>query len=414
MAALQRRIPRPRDLAPLLTLKPRERDATARRLARAHSIWDLRRIAKRRTPTGPFDYAEGAADAEIGIRRSREAFEDLELRPGILRDVSMTDTSTSVLGANAALPFGTAPTGFTRMMHSAGELAVAAAAERAGIPFSLSTLGTTSIEKVAAAAPTARKWFQLYLWKDRDLSLQLVANAKAAGYEALLVTVDVPVAGNRLRDKRNGMTIPPQLTMKTFIDASYRWQWWFDFLTTEPYSFAFDTSGQGSTSDVVRRLSDPTVTFEDLAWLRAAWDGPMLIKGIQTVRDAQRVIDHGADGVVVSNHGGRQLDRAPVPLHLLPEVVDAVGERGTIMLDTGIMRGADIVAALALGADFTLVGRAFLYGLMAGGEAGVSRAIEILASEIQGTMKLLGVTTVNELNRDHVRLMSRRAVVPPT
>ncbi|MFB6674573.1 alpha-hydroxy-acid oxidizing protein [Streptomyces sp. NPDC056390] len=411
MTELQRRVPRPRDLSPLLKLKPRQRNGTARRLAEAHSIWDLRRIAKRRTPSGPFNYADGAADAEISMRRSRQAFEDLELQPGILRDVSVTDTSTNVLGANAALPFGTAPTGFTRMMHSAGELAVAAAAERAGVPFALSALGTTSIEKVAEAAPKARKWFQLYLWKDRDLSLQLVANAKAAGYEALLVTVDVPVGGNRLRDLRNGMTIPPQLTMKTFADASYRWQWWFDFLTTEPYSFAFDTTGRGSTGDVVRLLTDPTVTFEDLAWLRAAWDGPLLVKGIQSVRDAQQVMDRGADGVVVSNHGGRQLDRAPVPLHLLPQVVDAVGERGAVVLDTGIMHGADIVAALALGADFTLVGRAFLYGLMAGGEAGVSRAIEILASEVRRTMKLLGVTTVDELSSEHVRLMSRRTSI---
>jgi L-lactate dehydrogenase (cytochrome) len=413
VSGLERRFPRPRDLAPLLKLKPRERDAVQRRLLSAHTIGDLRRIARRRTPTGPFDYADGAADGEITLRRAREAFEDVEFRPDVLRDVSKVDLSTTVLGAFAAAPFGIAPTGFTRMLHSAGERAGVAAAERAQIPFTLSTVGTTSIEQVAETAPAARKWFQLYLWKDRDLSLGLVANAKAAGYEALLVTVDVPVSGNRLRDQRNGMTIPPRLTLKTFADASYRWQWWFDFLTTEPYSFAFDQSGRASTSDLIRKLSDPSVTFDDLSWLRAAWDGPLLIKGVQTVADAQRAIDSGADGVVVSGHGGRQLDRGPVALHLLPEVVDAVGEHGTVMLDTGIMNGADIVAALALGADFTLIGRAYLYGLMAGGQAGVSRCIDILCAEMERTMKFLGVTSVDDLTRDHVRLLSRRVPVFP-
>jgi isopentenyl diphosphate isomerase/L-lactate dehydrogenase-like FMN-dependent dehydrogenase len=390
-----------------------EFNATRRRLAKARDMWDLRRIAKRRTPAGPFHYTDGGADGEITLGRARDAFADLEFRPGVLRDVSRTDLSATVLGKPSALPFGFAPTGFTRMMHSAGERAAVAVAERAGIPFSLSTVGTTSIEQVAAVAPEARKWFQLYLWKDRDLSLELVRNARAAGYEALLVTVDVPVSGNRLRDQRNGMTIPPRLTAKTFLDASYRWRWWFDFLTTEPYSFAFDTTGRGSLGDLMRRLADPSVTFGDLAWLREAWDGPVLVKGIQTVDDARRALDHGADGVVVSSHGGRQLDRGPVALHLLPYVVAAVGDRGTVMLDTGIMNGADIVAALALGADFTLVGRAFLYGLMAGGEAGVARCVEILSTEIERTMKFLGVATIDELNPGHVRLMSRRAQVEP-
>jgi L-lactate dehydrogenase (cytochrome) len=413
MTTLARRFPRPKDLAPLLKFRTRHGGATARRLANAHTIWDLRRIAKRRTPAGPFDYTDGAADAEVGLRRAREAFADLEFRPGILRDVSSADLSTTVLGKDSALPFGMAPTGFTRMMHSAGERAVAAAAQRAGVPYALSTVGTTSIEQVAATAPSARKWFQLYLWKDRELSLELVANAKAAGYEALIVTVDVPVGGNRLRDLRHGMTIPPQLSASTFLDASYRWEWWFNFLTTEPYRFAFDRDGEGALADVAGKLYDPTVTFDDLSWLRAAWEGPLLIKGVQTVRDAELVMDHGADGVIVSNHGGRQLDRAPVPLHLLPEIVDAIGGRGTVMLDTGIMHGGDIVAAIALGADFTLIGRAYLYGLMAGGEAGVSRCIEILSTEVERTMKLLGVGSVDELNRDHVRLMSRRAPVLP-
>jgi L-lactate dehydrogenase (cytochrome) len=411
MTRLERRIPRPKDLAPLLRLRTRPRGAVERRLAGAHTIWDLRRIAQRRTPAGPFDYTDGAADGEVGVRRAREAFEDLEFRPGVLRNVEHADTSTTVLGRSSALPFGLAPTGFTRMMHSAGERAVVAAAEQAGIPYALSTVGTTSIEQVAETAPSARKWFQLYLWKDRDLSRELVANARAAGYEALVVTVDVPVNGNRLRDLRNGMTIPPQLTLRTFLDASYRWEWWLNFLTTEPYTFAFDKGGHGALTDLVSKLYDPTVTFGDLEWIREEWDGPILVKGIQTVRDAEAVMDHGADGVIVSNHGGRQLDRAPVPLHLLPRIAGAVGERGTVMLDTGIMNGGDIVAALALGADLALVGRAYLYGLMAGGEAGVARAIAILAAEIERTMKLLGVTEVAELGPEHVRLMTRRGPV---
>ena len=411
MTALVRRFPRPKDIAPLLKLKPRQKSATARRLANAHTIWDLRRIARRRTPAGPFDYTDGAADGEVGVRRAREAFEDLEFRPGVLRNVAHADPSTTVLGERSALPFGLAPTGFTRMMHSAGERAVAAAAEQAQIPYALSTVGTTSIEDVAKCAPSARKWFQLYLWKDRGLSRELVANAKAAGYEALIVTVDVPVNGNRLRDLRNGMTIPPQLTLKTFVDASYRWEWWLNFLTTEPYAFAFDKDGQGALTDLVSKLYDPTVTFEDLEWIRETWDGPILVKGIQTVEDAELVVSHGADGVIVSNHGGRQLDRAPVPLHLLPRIVDSVGDRGTVMLDTGIMNGGDIVAAIALGADFALVGRAYLYGLMAGGEEGVARAVEILSAEVERTMKLLGVTTIGELGPGHVRLMTRRGPV---
>ncbi|QPP05477.1 alpha-hydroxy-acid oxidizing protein [Streptomyces bathyalis] len=411
MTRLERRLPRPKDLAPLLKLKTRHRGAVERRLADAHTIWDLRRIAKRRTPAGPFDYTDGAADGEVGVRRAREAFEDLEFRPGVLRNVDSADTSTTVLGGRSEQPFGLAPTGFTRMMHSAGERAVVAAAERAGIPYALSTVGTTSIEQVAETAPSARKWFQLYLWRDRDLSRELVANAKAAGYEALIVTVDVPVNGNRLRDLRNGMTIPPQLTLKTFLDASYRWEWWLNFLTTEPYTFAFDKDGHGALTELVSKLYDPTVTFEDLEWIREVWDGPIMVKGIQTVRDAESVMAHGADGVIVSNHGGRQLDRAPVPLHLLPGIAEAVGERGTVMLDTGIMNGGDIVAALALGADFALVGRAYLYGLMAGGEAGVAHAIGILSAEIERTMKLLGVTSVSELGPDHVRLMTRRVPV---
>lgn len=408
---MKRQFPRPRELAPLLSFKRPEVGSVARRLARAHTIDDLRRIAKARTPAGPFDYTDGGADQEIGVGRSIDAFADLEFRPTMLRDVSAVDTTTEVFGVSSALPFGLAPAGFARMMHSAGESAVVAAAATAGVPYALSTVATTSIGALAEAAPAATKWFQLYLWKERDLSLELVAQAKAAGFSALMVTVDVPTVGNRVRDLRNGMTIPPQLSLRTLIDASYRPEWWFNFLTTKPYQFAFDHGGTSSLSKLVATLYDPTVTLEDLSWLRNAWTGPLVIKGIQSEDDAQLAFDHGADGIVVSNHGGRQLDRAPVPLHLLPRIVERVGHRGTIMLDTGIRNGADIVAAIALGADFTLIGRAYLYGLMAGGEAGVARAIEILRSEVERTMALLGCSSLSELSPEHVQLFSRRVPI---
>ncbi|RAM38338.1 alpha-hydroxy acid oxidase [Arthrobacter globiformis] len=411
MVSLKRQVPKVKDFAPLLKFKMPEANATARRLSNAHTIADLRRIAKRRTPAGPFDYTDGAADHEISIERSRQAFLDVEFQPGILRDVTDVNMTTTVLGKESALPFGMAPTGFTRMMHSAGERAVASAAARAGIPYSLSTVGTTSIEEVAATAPNGRRWFQLYLWKNRDLSLELIENAAKSGYDTLIITVDVPTTGNRVRDLRNGMSIPPQLTLKTLLDASYRPEWWINFLTTEPYTFAFDREGSGSLGDLVSTLYDSSVTFEDLRWMREVWKGHLIVKGIQTVDDAERAFEHGADGIVVSNHGGRQLDRAPVPFHLLPRIVDRVGDRGTVMLDTGITSGADIVAAIALGADFTLIGRAYLYGLMAGGEAGVTRCIDILSSEIERTMALLGVTSVSELNRDHVRALTRSVPV---
>ena len=400
--ALRRRIPKVKDLAPLMQFKKVDFSATAR-LKRASTIADLRTIAKRRTPQAPFDYTDGAAEAEITLNRARQAFTDLEFRPGILRNVESVDLSTDVLGRTAAMPFGIAPTGFTRMMHSEGEYAGSRAAEAAGIPYTLSTMGTASIEDVAAAAPSGRNWFQLYLWTDRDRSMELIERASKAGNDTLMVTVDTPVAGARLRDVRNGMTIPPALTLKTVLDASYRPGWWFNFLTTEPLAFASLSRYSGTVADLVDSMFDPTLTFDDLDWLRGTWKGRLVVKGIQTVDDAKSVVDHGADGIVISNHGGRQLDRAPVPLHLLPEIASALKGKTSIMLDTGIMSGGDIIAALALGADFTLVGRAYLYGLMAGGRRGVDRSIEILRGEMTRTMKLLGVNRIADLNPDHVR-----------
>lgn len=404
---MKRRLPRFRELAELLRFKRPSLNPKKRRLQGAHTIDDLRAIAKRRTPKAAFDYTDGAAERELSLARARQAFLDIEFRPAVLRDVSKVDLSCQVLGQRSSLPFGIAPTGFTRMMHTEGEAAGAAAAGAAGIPFTLSTMGTTSIEDVRAANPHGRNWFQLYMWKDRDRSIALVDRAAAAGYDTLVVTVDVPVAGARLRDVRNGMTIPPTLTPRTVLNAIPRPGWWLNFLTTEPLTFASFTSWRGTVSELIDAMFDPTVDFHDLHWIRDQWKGNLVVKGVQTLEDAKEVTKAGADALVLSNHGGRQLDRAPVPFHLLPHVVREVGDDIEVHLDTGIMSGADIVAAIAHGASFTLIGRAYLYGLMAGGREGVDRAIEILSGEIARTMRLLGVSRLEELTPAHVIQLQR-------
>ncbi|WP_129669746.1 alpha-hydroxy acid oxidase [Phytoactinopolyspora endophytica] len=400
----QRQVPKWSELKPLLRPKPITLNPTDRRLEKALTIGDLRRIAKRRTPRSVFDYTDGAADSEISLRRARQLFHNIELQPSVLRNVADVDTSTTILGKTSALPFAFAPTGFTRMMNHEGESAVVRVAERFGIPYALSTMGTTSIEDVAAAGPDARKWFQLYVWNDRAAGEDLVKRAEAAGYEALVLTVDVPVAGARLRDVRNGFTIPPSLTAKTVVDAALHPAWWVNLLTTEPLAFASLSAWEGTVAELINALFDPTMTVDDLSWLRSIWNGPLIVKGVQTVADARRVVDAGADAIVLSNHGGRQLDRAPIPLRILPDVVAAVGDRTEVYVDTGITGGADIVSAMALGADACLVGRAYLYGLMAGGERGVARAAQILGTEVRRTMQLLGTRTVDELSPEHVRL----------
>lgn len=404
---VRRRIPTYRDLAPLLRFRRPRLNPRQRRLASATNVYDLRRTARRVTPRGPFDYTDGAAEGEVSLARARQAFSDIEFHPSVLRNVANVDTSRVVLGSDATLPFGIAPTGFTRMMQTEGERAGATAAEAAGIPFTLSTMGTTSIEDVAAAAPAGRNWFQLYMWNDRESSLALVERAAAAGYDTLMVTVDTPVAGARLRDVRNGLTIPPSLTLRTVLNAIPRPAWWFNFLTTEPLSFASLDRWSGTVAELIDSMFDPTVTPDELRFIRQQWNGKLVVKGIQSVEGARLAVDLGADGVVLSNHGGRQLDRAPVPFHLLPQVVAAVGGDIEVLLDTGIMNGADVVASVAMGARFTLIGRAYLYGLMAGGRAGVDRTIELLRGEVVRTMQLLGVASLDELSPEHVTQLAR-------
>jgi L-lactate dehydrogenase (cytochrome) len=322
----------------------------------------------------------------------------------MLRDVSNVDTSTTILGRPAQLPLAFAPTGFTRLFHHEGERAVLRVAHRNGIPASLSTVGTTTIEGLAAEEPDATKWFQLYIWHDRDKSAALVERARAAGYHALLVTVDVPVAGSRLRDVYNGLVFPPELSARALAGIARHPAWWLNVLTTEPLRFAMIEEDLRTVARVADRLFDPALSTADLTWLREIWSGPLVVKGVLTADDARRAVDLGADGVVVSSHGSRQLDLSPTPLEALPAVVDAVGDEAEVLLDSGITSGADVVAAVAMGARACLVARTYCYGLMAGGERGVARAAEIVRTEIVRTMALLGACTVSDLTPERVRL----------
>lgn len=400
---IARRVPTWGAVAPLLGFRRPVWNRVDRRLAQALSVKDLARIARRTTPRSVFDYVHGAAEEELSIARARRAFAQVEFEPRVLHDVAEVDTSTTILGQPASFPLIMAPTGFTRMMQHEGEIAVARAAARAGVPYTLSTMGTTSPAELKATVPGGANWFQLYLWKDRDGTRRLIEDVRRAGYDTLVLTVDTPVAGNRLRDARNGLTIPPTLNLKTMWDMAWHPAWWFNVLTTDPIEFASLRSFDGTVAELVAKMFDPSLRLEDLAWLREEWSGKLVVKGIQSVADAQRVVDAGADALVVSNHGGRQLDRAPTPLRLLPDVASAVGDRAEIFLDTGILSGADVLAAVGLGADACMVGRAYLYGLMAGGERGVDRMLQIMRAEAVRTMQLTGVSTVAEL-RGRVRL----------
>lgn len=404
---VKRQLPNPSEILELMKFKKFELDSRKRRLESALTIEDLRRIAQRRTPAAAFDYTDGAAEGEISMERSVQAFQDVEFHPSILNDVSQVDTTTQILGGSSAMPFGIAPTGFTRLMQTEGETAGASAAGATGIPFTLSTLGTTSIEDVKKVNPNGRNWFQLYVMRQREISYGLVERAAAAGYDTLFFTVDTPVAGARLRDSRNGFSIPPQLSPKTVLNAIPRPWWWWDFLTTEKLQFASLSETGGTVGELLNSAMDPSIDFDDLATIREMWPGKLAIKGVQTVADAKKLADLGVDAIVLSNHGGRQLDRAPVPFELLPSVKKAVGDDLEIIVDTGIRNGADIVASIALGADFTLIGRAYLYGLMAGGREGVDRAIAILGEQVERTMRLLQVANVSELNPSHVTQLRR-------
>ena len=401
-ATVTRQLPRPSELAELLQFRKPTLDPVKRRLETALTIGDLRRVASKTTPRAVFDYVDGAADAEVTARRNRQAFEEVVFMPEALRSVADPRLSTRLLGKEIAMPMAFAPTGYTRMMHHAGETAVARVAQQHGLPYALSTVGTSTVEDVHEAAPGGNNWFQLYLTNDEALNNELVDRAAAAGFTTLILTVDTSVAGMRLKDVRNGLTIPPTLTVRTFMDMSRFPNWWMNKLTTPGIGFASLRDFPGSSADVANVLFEPGLNFEHLAWLRQKWPHQILVKGIVNPADAERVMELGADGVVVSNHGGRQLDRTPATLHALPAVREAVGPNGTVMLDSGIMHGQDIVAAVALGADAVMIGRAYLYGLMAGGEAGVERAVEILEAEYRRGVQLLGLDATEKIDRRHV------------
>jgi L-lactate dehydrogenase (cytochrome) len=386
-----------------------ELSLTKRRLRRSVNIDDLRKIAKRRLPHGVFDYIDGGAEDERALRRNSADFSNLEWQPKVLQDVSAIDTSTTLFGRRLPMPLVLSPTGYTRIACSDGELAVARAANRAGLPYSLSTMSTRSIEEVAAVS-SGPKWFQVYTWKDRSLVAELVNRAKAAGYEALILTVDTPVLGKRERDARRGFSLPPKIGLDTIWDGIVHPGWTLDFITHDPIMFANivgrneeDGKDPIGLAAHVHRQFDQSVTWKEVDFLREHWDGPLVLKGIQTVADAKQAVAAGANGVALSNHGGRQLDDAPSPVGLLEPVVQEIGGQVAVLCDGGIRRGSDIVKALALGADACMAGRAYLYGLGAAGEAGVDHVIEILRSGMERTMALIGRTSVAEIDPSAVR-----------
>jgi L-lactate dehydrogenase (cytochrome) len=395
-------------LRSVLRFGPIRADPVARRLARAASVADLRAIARRRLPGGVFDYIDGGAEDERTMAGNTDAFARTTFRPRVLRGLGAIDTSTTLLGRRLPLPLALSPTGFTRIADPDGELAVARAAARAELPYTLSTLGTRSIEEVAAASDGS-KWFQVYMWRDRGLVEEMIVRAATAGYEALMLTVDTAVLGRRERDVRRGFTLPPKIGPATLVDGLLHPAWTWAFVRAEPIRFANvagrqvgDGADAVSLSDYVASQFDPSLSWRDVDWLRSVWDGPIVLKGVQTVEDARLAADAGVEAVALSNHGGRQLDSAPAPLDLVAPVADAVGNRVEVLCDGGVRRGSDMVKAVALGARACMAGRAYLYGLGAAGERGVDHVLRLLAADVRRTMALVGATRMSDLSRDLV------------
>ena len=403
-----------RTVQSVLRFRRFETDLAERRLSRAASVSDLRRIARRRLPRGVFDYIDGAAEEELTAARNAAAYRNVEFRPRVLRNVDRIDTSTSLLGQPLAFPLVLAPTGFTRMVDPEGELAVARAAARAGLPYTLSTLSTRSIEEVAAVSG-GRKWFQVYAWRNRGLVKEMLERAAAAAYEAIVITVDTPVLGRRERDIRRGFTLPPKMGLDTIVDGALHLAWTWNFVRSEPIAFSnviggsvADGTDPVSLADFINTQFDAGLSWDDIAWLRSVWGGPIVLKGIQTVEDAHLAADAGVQAVALSNHGGRQLDGAPPPLQLVGPVAEAVGGRVEIICDGGIRRGSDIVKAVALGARACMAGRAYLYALGAGGERGVDHVLLQLHEGVRRTMALTGATHIDNVTPDLVRWRDQR------
>lgn len=400
-----RRFPRWSDIRPMIAVPRPTLHTTPRRLAKALTVDDLRTLARSRVPAPVFDFVDGAAGDEITARRSIESFRRLEFIPGLLADTTAVDLSTTIFGSPSRLPLILGPTGFSRLSHHEGELAVARAAAAAGVPYSLATFSSFSIEEVAEVRRSAAQWYQLYVLADRGLTREMIERAAAAGYGTLVLTIDTPVSGDRRRDVRNGFSIPPRLTPATLIKMARNPSWGVNLLTSEPLRLAsFPESSADDMWARLKSMSDPSFSFAEISWVRSLWDGPLVVKGVLSVEAATHAVDLGADGVVLSNHGGRQLDRVPVPLELLPRVADRLGDTASVFIDSGVRNGADIAAAVALGATAALIGRPYLYGLMAAGERGVAHAISLFEKDLTRTLQLLGTSAISRLGREHVRL----------
>ena len=377
------------------------------KLKRAQNIQDLAIIAKKRTPKVVFDYVEGGAVDEIAYSRTRDAFSRIEFNSKVLRDVSKIDTTTKILGKSVDIPICFAPTGYTRLMHHVGEPAVANVAASKNLIYALSTMGTTSPAELAAAVPNSRRWFQLYIMKNRSDSLAVIKQARDSGFETLVLTVDTPVAGLRYRDNRNGLTVPPKIRINTVFAIARKPIWWLNLFTTGKLEFAAFRGWDKPLSQLAGLIFDPATTLKDITWLRSVWKGPIVVKGIQSVEDAKAVAKLGVQGIILSNHGGRQFDRGPIPLEILPEVVKAVGNKVEIYIDGGVMSGLDALGAIALGAKAVFIGRAYLYGAMANGEAGVDQVIEIMRREFENGMALTGATNISEVRKNGARIRSK-------
>jgi L-lactate dehydrogenase (cytochrome) len=395
-----------RTLRSVIRFQPVETDPVQRRLARAASVQDLRRIAKRRLPGGVFDYIDGAAEDERTLAANEKAFASTFFRPRVLRGIDQVELSTTLLGRPLSYPLALSPTGFTRIADPQGELAVARAAAAVGLPYTLSTLSTRSIEEVRGVSE-GRLWFQVYAWRDRGLVKEMIERAAAARYEALVLTVDTAVLGRRERDVRRGFSLPPTIGPGTLVDGALHPGWTWSFLRAEPIRFANvvgrdvgDGASPVTLSDYVNSQFDPSLSWSDVEWLRSVWDGPVIVKGIQTVADAALAVEAGVEAIALSNHGGRQLDGAPAVFDLVAPVADAVGGRTEILCDGGIRRGSDIVKAVAAGATAAMAGRAYLYALGAAGERGVERVLEWFRADMIRTMSLLGVGRIEDLGRD--------------
>jgi L-lactate dehydrogenase (cytochrome) len=436
------------EMRKLVRMRPIKLDGTARRLAACHTIGDLRRVAARRIPGPVFDYVEGAADEELTASANVAAFRAWQFLPRVLCDVSAVDTSSAILGRQVPVPMALAPTGYTRMLHQDGERGAARSAVRHGLPYALSTMATTGIEDLAAAVagqaddavdqppgwpparyggssigharggtegrppgwkldPPSDLWFQLYILKDRDKAHDLVDRAWGNGYRVLVVTVDTVVAWNRVRDKRNGLSMPPELSLQTIAQVATRPGYWWRLLSGPMLDYANFAGQPTATLMQTAEFFDPSISWDHIAGLRSRWKGKLIIKGPLGPADALRAVEAGADGIQLSNHGGRQLDRCVAPVNLIAGVREAVGPSVTLLVDSGIRHGADLVVSLALGADAGVLGRAYVYGLMAGGEPGVDRALDIITAQFRGTMQLLGIPSVAELRKSGRDLLTR-------